>query len=856
VPPMWAYSQEMPKFSSKAVMAGAGANDAEEEEDKTTRTLNIEVEIDSKLALVLLDSGASSNFISSRFVEGSNLPVSIVVDGPSVILPDGARHQCHEVVQLKLQVQEYQDKVQAYVFPLVHYDLILGMSWLSQVNPIIDWQTGTIQVKSCLIQSKKRESHLLASIPGCLCMSMSSQTLVDKIKYDFQDVIVDKIPDQLPPSRDCDHVIKIVNQEGVKLPRRNPYRMSYEELSALKAQLNDLLRKGFIRRSRSSASSPVLFVKKKSGELRLCVDYRALNAVTIKDATPLPRIDEILDKIQGATIFSKLDLSSAYHQVRVAEDSIPLTAFTTPLGLFEWCVLPFGLCNAPATFTSLMMNIFEDDDSFVVVYLDDILIFSKDVESHQRHVAHVLHKLRQHRLLVHPRKSEFFIIKVTFLGHVLTPQGVHMDTDKIKTIQEWPRPMKVKDIQAFLGMTGYYRRFVVKYSQLALPLTKLLKNGAAWEWGTEQEQSFQDLKKTLISAPVLLIPDPNKPFVVNTDASKFAMGGVLAQDQGNGLQPVAYWSAKLNPAEVNYSAYDKELLAVTRAVQHWRHYLLGGVKSHVYTDHNPLKYLSTQKQLNQRQARMHQALTEFNLHLDYPGKLNKIADCLSRRPDHAHNTTEELSSLFTPTSAELIMKIKTSYGRDSESKNIIDKLNTDHSRFQIRDGLLINEDNKIYVPNDQELRELLIREHHDSVVGGHLGMDKTQDFLSRNYYWPQMSAAVRRYVRQCTTCITTKSSNQKPGGLLFPLNIPNRNWEVISFDLITGLPKTTAGHDSIVVFVDKLSKMVHCAPITQQITTPEFATVYLDRVVKLHGLSETLISDRDPRFTSRFWRDS
>ena len=353
-------------------MDGAGALKGEKDDKPADKeTLNIEVNVEGEVASTMIDSGATTVFISSSFVELHRIPIRIVVDGPSVVLPDGTRHQCHEIVQVKIQVQEYQDIIQAYVFPLVRYDLILGMSWLLDNNPSIDWQAGTIQVKSCLIQSKKKQS-ILSSIPGYFSMSISSQDLVDKIKYVFQDVIVDKTPDQLPSSRDCDHVIKIVNQEGVKLPRRNPYRMSYEELSALKAQLNDLLRKGFIRRSRSSVASPVLFVKKKSGELRLCVDYRALNAITIKDATPLPRIDDILDKIQGAKIFSKLDLSSAYHQVRVEAMSIPLTAFTTPYGLFEWCVLPFGLCNAPPTFSSLMMDIFRDDDSFVVVYLDDI----------------------------------------------------------------------------------------------------------------------------------------------------------------------------------------------------------------------------------------------------------------------------------------------------------------------------------------------------------------------------------------------------------------------------------------------------------------------------------------------------
>ena len=361
---------------------------------------------------------------------------------------------------------------------------------------------------------------------------------------EFPDVFPDEIPGGLPPQHTHDHPIPI--QDGAQPQFRPTCRLSEAENKEAKDKIQEWLQKGWIRPSSSPWGAPILFAGKKDGKLRFCVDYRWLNRVTIKDRYPLPLIDELLDSLKGATVFSSIDLKEGYFQIRVAPDDISKTAFRTLLGHYECLVMPMGLSNAPATFQAMMNDVlWEYLGRFVAVYLDDILIYSKYEHAHAKHLRQVLQKLREHQLFGKLQKCEFFVSSLEFLGHKVTAQGIAVLERKVQALREWPTPRDKTQTRSFLGLANYYRRFMPAFSAIARPLTDLTHKNAAFKWDAECEAAFELLKQKLCSAPVLALPDPNHPFVVVTDASNLAIGGALMQDFGSGLQPIAYESRKL-----------------------------------------------------------------------------------------------------------------------------------------------------------------------------------------------------------------------------------------------------------------------------------------------------------------------
>ncbi|CAI7857084.1 unnamed protein product [Closterium sp. NIES-53] len=424
---------------------------------------------------------------------------------------------------------------------------------------------------------------------------------IKKLLEEFEDVLPDNLPDQLPPYRTHEH--EIIEEPGSKPTFRAPYRLSPTELADMKKQIEYLLDKGLIRPSTSPYGAPVLFTPKPDGSLRMCIDYRALNKQTIKNKYPIPWIDDLLDQLRGATVFSKLDLRSGYWQIRMADNSIHKTAFRTRYGSYEYLVMPFGLTNAPATFQAEMNHILRPLlDECMVVYLDDILIYSKDMKQHVEHLRSVFEILRRERFYEKLSKSEFALKKVQFFGHMVSAQEVHVDPKKIEAVRTWKTPENVKELQQFIGFANYYNRFVPSYTKIAAPLTSLLKKNTPYQWEAKHQEAVEQLKTALTSAPVLILPNPEKDYVIEADASDQAVGAVLMQDQGKGLQPIAYLSKKLHGAELNYPIHDKEALAIITAFKTWRCYLEGR-KTTVYTDHCSLKYLKTQPTLSRQQVR-------------------------------------------------------------------------------------------------------------------------------------------------------------------------------------------------------------------------------------------------------------
>lgn len=401
----------------------------------------------------------------------------------------------------------------------------------------------------------------------------------------------------LPPNRQVEFRIDLVL--GAAPVARAPYRLAPSEMQELANQLQELSDKGFIRPSSSPWGSPLLFVKNKDGSLRMCIDYRELNKLTIKNRYPLPRIDDLFDQFQGSTYYSKIDLRSGYHQVKVREEDIPKTAFRTRYGHHEFHVMPFGLTNAPAVFMDLMYRVYKPYlDKFVIVFIDNILIYSKNEEEHKEHLRTILGLLKEEKLYAKFSKCEFWIRSVQFLGHVIDKIDLHVDPAKIESIKDWPTPTTPTEICQFFGLAGYYRRFIEGFSSIAKPLTKLTQTNKKYVLNKDEEEAFQTLKQKLCSAPILALPDGIEDFVVYCDASHHGLGVVLIQRE----IVMAYASRQLKVHEENYTTHDLELGVVVFVLKIWRHYLYG-TRCTVFTDQKSLQHILNQKELNMRQRR-------------------------------------------------------------------------------------------------------------------------------------------------------------------------------------------------------------------------------------------------------------
>ena len=662
---------------------------------------------------------------------------------------------------------------------------------------------------------------------------------------------------------------------GANPPKQRVNRMSPAQLEEVQRHLTIYLEKGWIRPSTSQYGAPVLFAAKADGSLRFCVDYRALNNITVKDRYPLPRVDELLDQLHGATLFTSLDLWQGYHQVRIAPEDIHKSAFNTRYGSYEFLVLPFGLTNAPSSFMRLMNNVLSEYlDKFVVVFLDDVLIYSKSEADHVQHVEMVLNKLRAANLHVKMSKCKFAQSSTTFLGYVVSAEGLKVDPRKIAAVADWPTPTDLHSVRSFLGFCGFYRRFVKDYAKIAHALTELTKTTVPFPKTLPQAalDAFHLLKAALTTTPVLAIPftGPDATFELYTDASGKGLGAVLLQDQGKGPQPVCYESRKLIPAECNYPVHEQELLAVVYACKKFRHYLDGCKHFKLYTDHHSLRFFFSQRDLSKRQARWSQVLAEFqpNMEIMYrPGPDNQ-ADALSRlfpldlpTPDpKTHTLLTDLLSIFP--SASIVLDddlpdlISSGYDDDplySPDNNKRPK----YLRYDESTGLWSFKD-RICIPKLPSLLQRILHEYHDTPSAGHPGYLKTLNAVAQRYWWPHMTRTIRHYCATCSTCQRIKPATQKTPGLLHPHSTPSRPWSHVSIDFITKLPPSLCydgqTYDSIATLVCMLTKRALFIRCKETITANYLAHLFMDHVYAKTGLPILLVSDRDPRFTSEFWR--
>lgn len=792
-----------------------------------------------------------------------------------------------------------------------------------------------------------------SSKPRRACTSEMDKQIFQDYTTPEKNVFPVDLPKGLPLERSFDTPHFIPLMENAVPYSRSPYKCSNAELEELRKQLEYYVDQGWIRPSHSPWGSPILFVPKKNGKLRFCVDYRQLNNRTIKSKYPLPNIDNMMETLQGSEYFSKIDLSQGYHQMRVHDEDIPKTAMNTRYGQFEWLVMNFGLSNAPATFMHAMNSMFHDLlDVSVIIFLDDILIFSKNKQDHEKHVREVLDRLHANHWYANWEKSEFDVKEVEYCGLMVSKEGLSVVQDKIKSITDWPLPQSVRDIRSFLGLAGYYRRFVSQFSALAKPLTSLTKKSvSSFQLTPEAISSFQTLKERLVSAPVLILPNPSLPYVVVPDASGYAVGGIIMQEKndGSGLHPVAYCSRQMINAELRYPVHQQELLAIFYLMKQYRHLLIGQQVT-VHTDHAPLKHLQTQPSLAPRIARWLEFLADFNLDIiAIPGTSNP-ADAVSRRPDYLQNflrdqetiisrqqdnsfAEKNISSLiFTDgkfsefsqrslcacnavnkiTLANVIEDADSLWGNDPQKYFFLVESETsdnDHLPFDtniiipdpdfltslrrgyetdpvavllfdstaarnhlmqqnytIIDKLIYrNVDGNmiLYIPatstihkdetTEYKLREELLRQCHDVPTYGHQGRDRTLELLSRNFYWPGMYRDVAEYVYTCKSCQRAKPRRHRPYGNTVNIETPTDNWADICMDLIIDLPRTKSGYNAIFVVMDLLSKRAHFLRCKNTINALQLATLFFHEIYRLHGIPVKIVSDRDSKFTSKFW---
>jgi len=549
-------------------------------------------------------------------------------------------------------------------------------------------------------------------------------------------------------------------EDGKTLPIKKIYALSYDQLEELHRYIKQNEDRGWIRRVKSGRASPIMFVKKKDGKLRLCADYRALNEVTKKDRHPLPLIREALDRLGGAKYFTKLDIKDAYHNVRLREGDQWKTTFSTNLGTYEYLVMPFGLCNAPAAFQRWINEVLmEHIDMCCIVYLDYLLIYSNSLQQHRKDVSNILKAIRKSGMKVKPSKCEFHQSETEYLGFIIGQEGVKTDPVKTQAIWDWTTPKKIKEIQCFLEFCNFYKQFIEGFSRTARPLYARTKKECIgnWEWGDKEQQAFDESRTKLTTAPVLVYFDLLAPTKIETDDSKYVCSCILSQQCQDGKwRPVAYRSKTMSDAECNYDIHDKELLAILQAFHEWTRYTRGNPKPiRVLPDHKNLVTFMTTKKINERHARWMQELSQYNFKIEYrPGKEGGKPDALTRREGDLPTVgdkrlTRNVGILLPkerywdiPDTEEIKLDmVETTEFRDKNAREIQKasnddaeiqdvKRNLDEGRKEMKgvalglcqwkDGLLWYQE-KIWIPNNEGIRTAFIAKHHQPPQPGHGG---------------------------------------------------------------------------------------------------------------------------------------
>ncbi|KAF1333192.1 polyprotein, partial [Globisporangium splendens] len=907
--------------------------------------------VDGNDVRILIDSGASTNLIQRGLVK--KVLNTAVIEAQGF---DGRRTK-KQVNEVEASCQVQDKKFEAMQFtewdlPNSH-DVIFGQPWFVKHNPIIDWRKQTFALPEDTSVHERSGSEICSKIKNAeyeelfvvkvSAVDNTSPAVPPELKPvidRFADCFPEKLPDGLPPERAVN--FELQPKPDAVPSSRPPFRLSKTEQDALEEFVRDNVKKGWIEVSNSPWISNIFGVPKKdpatgmpvkraewlrSGNsklpIRWVIDYRYVNSQTKIPKIPLPHIEELFDQMLGATVFTVIDLAQGYHQMRVKPDSRPYTAFRSQKETYQWCVAPMGLAGMPGVWSRLMRVLF-GKFKFVVVYLDDICIFSRSMKDHAQHLAMVCEVLRHEKLYARLSKCEFGKSSVQFLGHTVTAEGIQVDANKTTAIEKYPTPTTQKTLLSFLGLAGYYRRFICDFARIALPLHRLIKKDAKWTWSSEHDHAFRALKLALQQAPTLCLPDFDRRFAVTTDASGYCMGGVLSQKIDGFDAPIAFYSKKFGQYEEKWPAHEKELLAIKFALSKWRHYLHDR-QFDVFTDNSACRWMLHHPKVTPKLTRMLTFFSQFDFVLHHmKGSTNVVADALSRPGPEEVKQSDELPVVSTPevhacddacharsqsisrhvVSAAFLRHLpdsdcsvflsavdfrgerravavrqeqvhtvdtqwasvhlseatkkafQTGYSRDPSFAEVWQS-REGNEKFEKRNGLLFLRTKhpvlRLCVPNSDKLITDVIQEFHDAPVAAHPGVRRTQLKAAQWYYWPALEKDIHEYVGSCQTCARWKSNNRKKVGLMMPIPTPQECWDVVSMDFITGLP-VSEGFDAIFVTVDKLSKRPKYHPTHSTADAEGTAKVFFEAVVRHHGLPKVIISDRDPKFTSDFWK--
>ncbi|QRW23266.1 Retrotransposable element Tf2 protein [Rhizoctonia solani] len=811
-------------------------------------TILIKPEKQAEYLEVLIDSGATLSFLHPCTAKALRLPLIDLPSPRTVTMLDGLSPQAGKIWKKANLTFSFNGKCMTKTFLICNtgsHAAILGLKWLDAHNPEIDWNQRTLSFPHAppehvaIAEEEEANQNPLEGVPP---------------KYhQYAKVFGEEEFNKLPLHRHYDIGIELTEEGPLNSPL---YSMTDTESTTLKDWLRDELKAGKIRPSKSSISSPVMFVPKKDGSCRLVVDYCRLNNRTKKNVYPLPCPDNLMAQLRGAKVFTKLDLRWGYNNY----------------GLYKSLVMTFSLTNAPAAFQHFMNKLFKDLlDVCIIIYLDDILIYSKDDALHTQHVHEVLRQLMENQLFCKASKCTFHVTSVEYLGIIVSDKGFSLDKLKIQAVQDWPVPTKVKEVQLFLGFANFLCCFVANFSHMARPLHNLVKKDTPWKWDTREQEAFQGLKNAITNALVLCHADPSKPYFLETDTSGAALGSILSQRQEDGcLHPLGFLLESFKGAKQNYDTHDKELLAIIRSFKYWRIFLEGTPQPiTVFTDHHNLEYWKESRTFNCCHAQWHLLLAGYNFQIIYcPGKQSGKPDALSRRADHADIPPADQTMLPDPVFAnialvtpkkELQCQIKASLDQDESLEEILQFLQNESKAppsikrafkdYEMEAGLLFYQ-GRIVVPDVGTLRTDLLRIFHNSPLAGHPGRQRTLELVSRTYYWPGIRANTYWHVDSCEICQRIwkpKYASIPPQ----PLELPSRPWQHVSYNMIVDLPKD-GNCDSILVIVDSFTKYVILVECSKKLKAPELADLFLRHVWKRYGMPEKTISDCGRVFNNKF----